>query len=732
MFNTEWLYSPNDYEKAYKVEFSEADFEMVSVPHANKILEKYKGDDFQKQIDSYRFVSWYRKHFTLDRAYADKKISVEFEGVATVAEVYVNGKKVGTHKGAYTGFTYDITDLVNIDGRDNVIAVRVDSEKHKDIPPEGENVDYCLFGGIVRNVHLHIKEKTNISDVIITTPYIKDGDSTTKFDVEIESDREKEIFVKVSVREKSGAEVSSVCQKVMLEGGKNKVTLETENKEIELWSIETPNLYTAEVSLMENTLETYTDSITETFGYRWFEFTDEDKESAFYLNGKKLVIRGINRHEQWPWIGRAIVDKLQIADADLIKNTGINAVRCSHYPQTKSFLNRCDEIGLLVFEEAPGWQHIGDESWKKIYKENLVEMVTRDKNHPSIISWGVRVNESQDDHKLYEITNKLVKELDPTRPTHASRRREDYEVCECQENIYGVNYTYPDKVHTTPFVITEYAMDWFDGNGFPGAVSEKAKKFIDSFAKHLDYTYGNDYCSGGFGWSMFDYNNEVNYTNTGNVFYSGIYDIFRYEKPVSYLYRSQKDTSEEVVLYIVNYWADASEKEVMVLSNCEEIELFVNGKSQGRKKPDAYMNLPHPAYVFKDIVFEEGKLEAKGYIDGKEVKTFTRHTPKEAKEMSVTPEYKTLLADGADITSVVIELKDENGTILPYDKSEVSVEIEGPGKFIGQEKISLEGGHTAFMVQSLYKKMGKVNCRVKTADGNICGECEIEIVEKQM
>ena len=148
--------------------------------------------------------------------------------------------------------------------------------------------------------------------------------------------------------------------------------------------------------------------------------TNTDDESAFYINGKKMKLSGINRHEQWPWIGRAANDKLQASDADLIKETGLNAVRCSHYPQSKSFLERCDEIGLIVFEEAPGWQDIGNDTWKEVYIENVKEMISRDKNHPSIISWGVRVNESYDDHDLYEKTNGIAREMDSTRPTHLS------------------------------------------------------------------------------------------------------------------------------------------------------------------------------------------------------------------------------------------------------------------------------------------------------------------------
>lgn len=152
-FNTGWLYSPEDHENGRLLSFDDSGFEKVSLPHANTVLEWHKGDDFLSQIEKYRFVSWYRRHFTLPGDYAKKRITVEFEGVATEAEVYVNGKKADGHKGAYTGFSFDITEYISF-GADNVLAVRVDSTRRTDIPPEGGQVDYCIFGGIVRNVYL--------------------------------------------------------------------------------------------------------------------------------------------------------------------------------------------------------------------------------------------------------------------------------------------------------------------------------------------------------------------------------------------------------------------------------------------------------------------------------------------------------------------------------------------------------------------------------------------------
>ncbi len=728
-FNTDWLYSPCNYKNGHLPDLGEEEFESVCLPHSNKILESYKGEDFQKQIDSYRLVSWYRRHFALDGLFADKKIYVGFEGVATIADIYVNGEYAGNHKGAYTGFTFDITDYVRTDGSDNVIAVRVDSEKQNEVPPEGGDVDYCLFGGIVRNVNMVVTEKLRIDDVTVTTPGIADGDERVhvKAVVENNTDKSKEVIVEVVIKDASGSAVAEGSGQVIIyNGGELECEINTGRvADVKLWSVDEPNLYTAEVRVRDG--GTYIDTVSERFGFRWFEFTDTDDESAFYLNGEKLTLMGINRHEQWPWIGRAVGDKLQAADADLIKETGLNAVRCSHYPQSVAFLDRCDEIGLIVFEEAPGWQYVGNDAWKDVYIENIKEMISRDKNHPSIISWGVRVNESFDSHDLYEETNRLAKTMDKARPTHGVRRMESYDDSECQEDIFSVNYKYPDFPRLKPFIITEHSSDWVSGDGCPGAEDAKACEFIKSFGDTMNFYYGNSFCAGGFGWSMFDYNNEVNYTKSGHVFYSGLYDIFRYAKPAAYLYRSQKDVEVETVLYIANYWTETSAKDVMVLSNCDEVELFVNGRSVGKLAPNTYENIPHPAFTFKNVKYEEGELKAVGYVDGREAAVHVRNTPKDGAKLVMSADYDTLTADGSDFTQVIVELTDENGTILPYDKSKVKISVSEPGTFIGEEEVELEGGHIGFIVQSKYNRTGVITCTAELMDNDAVEPAAIEI-----
>lgn len=768
-FNTDWLYSPYDYSNAELKDFDDSGFETVSIPHANTILTQHKGPNFQAQIDSYRFVSWYRRHFTLPECYEDgKRVIVEFEGVATVAEVYVNGEYIGEHKGAYTGFSYDITDSLKTDGSDNVIAVRVDSTKRSDIPPEGGSVDYCLFGGIVRDVNMIVTGGAYLENTFVTTPELADseGASTTvrnATQVVNKSDADMELSVETIVKDADGNITASGRSEAVTVGAGETFTFEQNTDEIvspHLWDgIDDPYLYTAVTRVMDG--DECIDNYETKLGFRWFEFKKGGKDASFYLNGQKTELVGVNRHEQWPWIGRAVVNKLQRADADLIKETGFNAVRCSHYPQDPSFLDRCDELGLIVFEEAPGWQYIGGEAWKKLYVTNVEEMIIRDRNHASIISWGTRVNESLDDWELCVAANTKAKELDSTRPTHGVRRSESYSkkneysyFYKDYEDIFVVNYQQPEIPREVPFVIGEHSWDcWTNGYGCPWATDEQALAFAKDFADKVNYYYGNDLCAGGFAWSMFDYDNEVNYTGTNNVFYSGLYDIFRLPKPVSNVYKSQKDPETDPMVYIANYWDDDAKPltvdsvtediaqggssggagtegdcfSVTVMSNCDSVELFINGNKVDVTPGRLYNNLPHPFFVFDNIEYEAGEITAVGYdADGNELARYTQKTPGTPAKLTLTPDYDTIIADGADFTSVTITALDADGNYVPLADNEVTITVEGCGKFIGEETIALEGGRSAFFVQSKYLQTGTVHCTV-TANGMESAECDISI-----
>lgn len=740
-FNTDWLYSSMDYENGETVRLDDSGFDKVSVPHANTVLETHKGNDFPNEIASYRFISWYRRHFTLPENYTGRNITVDFEGVATIADVYLNGELVANHKGAYTGFSVDISDKVYTDGRENVLAVRVNSERQPQIPPEGGNVDYCLFGGIVRDVTMTITEPVHVERVFVSTPDLTKDSGVVKNSVDIQNNSRqgKTYTVETTVLDKAGKEVVSVSKNAEIPAG-TETNVEMTTKTVSnphLWDVDDPYLYTAVTKIKDG--NTVIDTYSTRFGMRFMEFKKGPEDGSFYLNGEKIEIIGINRHEQWPWIGRAVPDKLQVQDADLIKADGINAVRCSHYPQDPSFLDRCDEIGLLVFEEPPGWQHVGDDAWKAEFKKNLEELILRDRNHPSIISWGARPNESKADLPFNRECETISKELDPTRDTHGVRweyalpgessgnHLADDEVV--VNDLLTVNYRYPENPPHIPYMVTEHSNDWW-GDGYSWAKDAQSMAFIDSFAECLDYFYRNDKVAGGFGWSMFDYENEVNYTNTGHVFYSGLYDLFRHEKAVAYLYRSQKDPGDNPIIYIANSWTEegTNTNTVYVMSNCDEIELFVNGVSKGKIEPNKYLNLPHPIYEFKNISYEEGELKAVGYINGRQVGEYVRKTAGEPVRLVVEADYDALTADGTDMTSVSVTAVDADGNHVPFASNKINVtQTGGPAAtLISERNVELENGKIAFLVQSVRDSVGTAQFTV-TSEGLESAAVNIQI-----
>lgn len=747
-FNTSWLYSATDIPQYKETAFDDSGFDKVCLPHANKILDKHKGPDFQREIDSYRFVSWYRRHFSIPSGYSKCRIMVEFEAVANAAEIFVNGEYVTEHKGAYTGFTVDVTDYVNI-GEDNVIAVRADSTKRTDIPPEGHDVDYCLFGGIVRNVRMIITSGAHIVNTFTTTPQLAltNGARTAVCSETtiLNEEEDREYSVEVQVTDAQGRVcVSSESECMLIKSGETAVIRQS-TAQIEspwLWDVESPYLYTVITRLKAD--GEYLDDLSHKLGMRWFAFGDGKNDgSDFMINGRKLKLVGINRHEQWPWIGRAVVNRHQAADADLIKQTGFNAVRCSHYPQSPAFLSRCDELGIIVFEEAPGWQHIGDEEWQRVYIHNVEEMILRDRNHPCIATWGVRVNESDDCDSLYTKTNALAARLDPTRLTHGARRFETYDGS-FLEGIFTAHYRCPEVPRYTPFVITEHCCNcWTNGYGFPWASDEEALVFAQDFADKANFYFGNKLCAGGFAWSMFDYDNEVNYTNTNNVFYSGLYDIFRLPKPAANVYKSQMSPAKSPMVYIANYWDDDAKPikpnnvtedvgecdcfSVTVMSNCDTVELYVNGKKLDIAPKRRYTNLPHPFFVFEGLTYAPGEIKAIGYIAGKKAAEDIRLTQKAPARLILEPRETYVTADGADFAAVAIYAVDENGTPLHSASNKVTISVEGAGRFIGESEIELEGGHSVFFVQSRLGEVGKAKCRVE-AEGLVGAECEIEIL----
>ena len=428
--NRNWRYSRSATGEARGKNFDDSGFERVVIPHTNTRLPWHSFNE-----KKYEFVSVYRRHLKLPPGTRGRRVFVDFEGAMTASTVWLNGIRLGEYKGGYTPFSFELTQHLDFDS-DNVLAVEVDSSERADIPPFGHQIDYLTFGGIYREVSLRIVPSTFIENIFAKPRDVLTPNPSLDVDCflqHLEPSREQ-LSLEVTLRDGDRV-LATGTQRVAATAAANDPTQHTVRLQklgpVVLWDLARPKLYSVQVRLLNESR--LVDEDSRTIGFREAQFT----EHGFELNGKVVKLRGLDRHQTFPFVGQAMPGRVQRRDAQILRNNfKCNIVRTSHYPQSRHFLDACDEFGLLVLEEIPGWQHIGDEAWKDISVDNVRRMIRRDWNHPSIILWGVRINESRDDHDFYARTNVLAHQLDPTRPTGGIR---NFAQSEFLEDVFTVN-----------------------------------------------------------------------------------------------------------------------------------------------------------------------------------------------------------------------------------------------------------------------------------------------------
>lgn len=691
-FNQDWLYAGG---KLPADAPSEA-FVAVTLPHTNVELPYKDFDDAE-----YQFISTYRKRFRLPEERAGRRVYLDFDGAMIAATITINGHTFPEHRGGYTPFSFDITDYLDETG-DNVLLVHLDSTERPDIPPFGGTVDYLTFGGIYRDVWLRYVEPVHISNVRVRTPGVLNGSPSVEVDLWLQNqgDSDEDVAVSVEAGGKTAAEAKAVPA-----GGSSQITVELDGADFALWTPDNPQLYNCTISLSRDRGANPFDMYETRFGVRHAEFRDD----GFYLNGERLFLRGLNRHQTFPYIGAAAPSRLQRRDADIVRyELGCNVVRTSHYPQSPYFLDRCDEIGLLVFEEIPGWQYIGDEDWKSLSLRDVRAMIERDWNHPSIILWGVRINESWDDHDFYKRTNELAHELDPTRQTGGVRF---FQGSEFLEDVYTLNdfSNGVQEPQDTPHLITE-----FNGHMFPTKTYDHDARRVEHAHRHAriqDRALGMGGVSGAIGWCAFDYNTHKEFGSGDRLCHHGVMDIFRLPKYAAYAYATQVPPSERPIVHIASNWrmGDVNEgfiEPLTVLSNCEEIEVFIGDTSQGRFQPDRknYPHLPHPPFrvtgLDVQLPMPYGDLHAVGYVNGEAVAEHSVANDGVPHALALVADDGSIHADGADMTRLVMRVVDRYGNPLRYASTVVSLIADGPADLVGQNPFPLVGGEAAVYLRS--------------------------------
>jgi beta-galactosidase len=715
-FNLDWLFEQDDWvglNNASQPDWNDKNWQKIRLPHSWNM-----DDTFDPVRGYYRGFSWYRKHFGIDEKLSGKMIYLRFGAIYTHAEIFVNGIYFGPFDTGYTPIEIEITDALKWN-EENLIAVRVNNIHNDEIPPGRWRMDYNCYGGIYREVELiavqpvHLLENT----FFVTTPVVNSKLSELAVQISVKNNSLQTGFTKVSCQLFDGETfITEFSQIIRVPAG---LTVELKDltakvNNVRLWSPEMPCLYTVRLTLYEN--EQPVDDLWTQIGFRSFYF---DAEKGLFINGKPLKLQGLNRHQCYPGLANAVPERLQIEDAKILKELGANFVRCSHYPQHPAFLNACDRLGLLVYEEVASWQHIGGDVFIQNMNQMLEEMIRRDRNHPSIILWGL-MNEGRS-VKMFEKLQETARRLDPTRPTCYAENHLNVAVQSGTAfipDVLGLNYDiekynqfhqdFPHlKLVNSECTNPDVAVFGNTENEIQGVL--KIKNDLDLMEKM-------PFLGGVCIWSFHDYGSE--YKPVWPIQKSGVVDIYRRFKEAAYYLQSR--WRSEPYVHIAGHWTWPGEeskiKEVYIWHNCEKIGLYLNGKE---------LKI-HPTSEFRwQVPFQPGELKV---IGKKGNSTVTHHviTADVPEKIALIPLMDGPKSDGYDAIPFEARILDKNNIQVPVNGVNIDFEVSGPGKLIGiggaNSALSAKGS-VVMLVQST-QEPGPILITAKS-EGLISGICQI-------
>ncbi|PJJ08138.1 beta-galactosidase [Flavobacterium sp. 1] len=688
--NKEAVIAYADVDKAatYKPE----DWKEINLPHDWCVEGTFVND---KSIGSAPAVSgylpggigFYRKEFEIPETDKGKKISIEFDGIFRNSTVWVNGQLFGNHQSGYTPSNYDLTDVLRYgnEGK-NVILVKVDATEY-----EGWWYEGC---GIYRHVWLNKTNRLHVGrfGTYVTTPSITSDKASVNMKTTIKNEQKeaKNSTLVSKIVDKNGVVLDTKTSTQVIEPFSSTEILQTGDiQKPLLWSPETPNLYKVLTEVFEN--GNIIDTYETTFGVR----TVEINRNGVFLNGKLYPIKGTCNHQDFAGIGVALPDKINWYKLKLLKDMGSNAYRCSHHPPTHELLDMCDQMGLLVLDENRMLSSSEDGI------KDLETMLYRDRNHPSIFMWSLENEEAMQGTvmgaRILETMVETSHQIDPTRKVTAAMNHARNEGGYSDVlDVVGYNYgdkelayvkdkeNHPDRVmfctEGTSFVSTrgEYENSWWPqtcsnsilwqpGWGpYPG----------EDWADVVKYPY----LGGLFVWTGFDYRGEPTpFTWPSVASQFGFMDVCGFPKDGYYAYKAAWTDIPTVHIFPHWNWAgkEGQKMPVHCYTNCDEVELFLNGKSIGRQKAVPYKKL------IWDLVYKPGKLEARGYKAGKLVTKDIVETTTAPAHVALNSDVNTIKADGCDVAIIKVSIKDAKGRVVPTANNLVKFSIEGPGKIIG-------------------------------------------------
>lgn len=742
----DWRFGGKMSPPALQFEFDDRSFSQVTVPHSVVPLSWQKWDP-----SSWQDVWIYRRHFAVPPAWRDMRLFLHFDRVMAGAVPVVNGHSLEQHAGGFLPFDREITGLTR--DTDNVVAVAVDA-RWLNVPPTGSPrgpsaVDYLLPGGMTGSVSLRAVPAIFLKEVFARPVAVLTPGRRVEITCRLDAKESSLTPVGLTaILRRGGRTIGTVSKSVAVEKPDQEVSLTLGDlRSIELWDPDHPALYELEVTLHRggDPVHRYT---TRT-GFREARF----ELDGFYLNGRRTRLFGLNRHEVYPYSGFAVPDRILRRDAEILRRQfNCNIVRCSHYPQSEAFLDACDELGLMVWEELPGWQYIGDESWQEAAVRDVEAMVRRDRNHPSIVIWGTRVNESRNEAGLYQRTRALAKSLDDSRPssgTMTPSSRKGWQT-EWAQDVFAYDdyHSNPDgsvgieePVAGVPYFVTETVgqFNYPARRGFDRKY-RRAGDVVEQMEQALFHAQAHNRaadlprCAGVIAWCAFDYASLMNAYNA--VKCPGVADVFRIPKLGASFYLAQVDPAVRPVIE-PNFWWDFGPEtpagpgeRAAIFSNCDRVEVSIGGKLRGAIHPDraGYPNLRYPPF-FADLRLEgsvPGDLRIDGYVGSIRVLSRSFSADRAADRLWLRVDDRVLNGDGVDSTRLVFAAVDRFGALRPFAAGAVSLEVDGPAEIVGDNPFALEesGGAGAVWVRTLPGRTGRIQIK---AQHRTLGETSVEL-----
>jgi beta-galactosidase len=681
----------------------------------------------------------YRKRFHLD-APLDGRVFLGFDGVMTNATVFLNGMQVGQHIGGFLPFTVELTQLL-VPGA-NDLGVIVDG-RLLNVPPLGNlngaaAIDFVTPAGIYRDAQLRVVPQTYVADVFAKPVDVLSSRPSLDLAITVNSPVTVKDKMTLAIEVLDGSKkIASKTLNRKIRRGNDVIRTQLQNLPVSLWSPDSPKLYTVRVTLTGSAVPTHTVNVRTGFRQATFEV------GGFFLNGERMQIMGLSRHQMFPYTGMAASARLQARDAQVLKSElNCNMVRCSHYPPSPHFLDACDELGLMVWEEPPGWDYVGDENFKAIFLQNVRDMVLRDRNRPSVVVWATRLNETQSFPTLYAEARQLANSLDGTRATSGAMAAPSpsQSLAGWAEDLFAYNdygsthYGAVDAnarlsppLPNLPYLVSEAVggvtgppnYRWID----PSATLQEQTKL---HAQVNQQARSNPAYSGVLAWAGIDYDSLTGGNRVwNNLRTPGVIDVFRVPKPGAAFYRSQVSPLVRPVIIPAFFWdfgpnspANGPGPGSIFATNCDQLQIYVDGQLLTTATPDTadFGNLEFPPVVVDLTVDGSSRpaLTVMGYYQGRRVATLQMSSNPATDRLGIDLQDTRIVGDGSDTTRLSFRATDAFGNQRPYVAGNVSISLHGPAAIVGQNPFAFGqfGGVGGVIIRSEAGRSGTAHVTV--------------------